>query len=201
MKTLLPALLLMVLFSIDAHTQITTPVLRANFRCACRSPFQFQGRGSPALAGLTTLLRWKVRNNSFAGHFEIERSSDGKYLTLAGRMDMVSSSSLAGSYSFNKTLANDPSVVYYRVVLINKDGSRQASPAIQLSASSSEQLKIYPNPTTEWLQMQLTVNRASAAKISIYNAGGRLVYSTQTSLQKGNNQLKVPGLQGKPAGT
>lgn len=31
MKTLLPALLLMVLFSIDAHTQITTPVLRANF--------------------------------------------------------------------------------------------------------------------------------------------------------------------------
>ncbi len=154
-----------------------------------------------SLAGPTTQLHWKVRNNSFAERFEIERSSDGKYFTLAGRMDMVSSSSLAGSYSFNETLTNDPSVVYYRIVLINKDGSRQVSQAIQLSASSSEQLKIYPNPTTEWLQMQLTVNRASAAKISIYNAAGRLVYSTQASLQKGSNQLKVPGLQGKPAGT
>jgi len=49
--------------------------------------------------------------------------------------------------------------------------------------------------------MQLITGRASAAKINIYNSDGNLVYSTQSNLQKGNNQLKVSGLQGKPAGT
>lgn len=156
-------------------------------------------RGS--LAGTTALLQWKVRNNAFAQRFEIERSSDSKYFVPAGRVDMASSASLSGSYSFNETLINNSSAIYYRVILVNKDGSRQISPAIQLSASSSERLTIYPNPTTEWLQMQLVAARASAAKISIYNTEGSLVYTTQSSLQKGSNQLKVPGLQGRPAGT
>jgi hypothetical protein len=49
--------------------------------------------------------------------------------------------------------------------------------------------------------MQLVAARASSAKINIYNAEGSLVYTGQSNLQKGSNQLKVPGLQGKPAGT
>ncbi|MGN6292767.1 MAG: T9SS type A sorting domain-containing protein [Chitinophagaceae bacterium] len=154
-----------------------------------------------SLTGTTASLHWKVRNNSFAQRFEIERSSDGKSFTVAGRMDMVPSASLSGSYSFNETLINNSSAAYYRIVLVNKDGSRQVSPAIQLSTSSSERLTIYPNPATEWLQMQLTVARTSAAKIRIYTADGILVHSTQFNLQKGYNQLKLQGLQGKPAGT
>lgn len=159
--------------------------------------YDFKG----SLAGSAVLLQWKVRNNPFAQRFEIERSTDGKYFILAGHVDTKSFTTISGSYSFNETLTNNSSGVYYRVILVNKDGSRQVSPAIQLSASSNERLTIYPNPTSEWLQMQLTTGRASTAKINIYNAEGSLVYSTQSYLQKGSNQLKVSGLQGKPVGT
>jgi len=81
----------------------------------------------------TTLLKWTTSQENNLSYFEIDRSADGSFFTELGNVTPRGNTSSTTNYTFtdpgNRTVQN----FYYRLKIVNLDGSFRYSGAVSYS--------------------------------------------------------------------
>lgn len=170
--------------------------------CATLSSNLIDFRG--LFADNKTKLSWKVLSDGQVQYFEIQRSLDGINFTTVGQVDAQSSAPASAAYTY----IDVPDIkgiqkIYYRIKLVNKNGSTaKYSNIISIVFATNEEgkLTVFPNPVKDILEIQLYSKSATKVKIEIFESSGRLIHSSTTTVQKGNNVITMDELTNQPRG-
>jgi hypothetical protein len=109
----------------------------------------------------SNILHWQTAGEENFSHYLIERSFNGKDFTTIGKVDGANQNSYAyADLSFSNYNAK---FFYYRLKMVDKDGTFSLSRMVSLSANGSAAIaKIYPNPAKNLLM----VNAEDASEIN-----------------------------------
>ncbi len=124
----------------------------------------------------TATLIWKTTSMSVAHSFTIQRSSDGSHFEdiyqQDGQMNYI------GWYSF---IDKNPikNVGYYRILLTEKSGDLSLSKMerVDLNNTDNDEVIIYPNPFTNYIEIERTKAQKEEVQIELYDYTGRKLYA------------------------
>jgi hypothetical protein len=108
-------------------------------------------------ADKTAILNWKTADERNVSHFEIERSMDSKGWEKVGsqKAGIAVGYGNTEGYTFTDAKAFDKTnAPFYRLKMMDNDGSFTYSPVRQVRTDKAMGLKIYPNPAKSFLQVE-----------------------------------------------
>ncbi len=139
------------------------------------------------------LLRWQATQETDFKQYIIERSANGRDFTAIG---IIAGQNLA-NYNFNDNNLPTVKVVYYRLKLMDKDGSSTFSKTAALRLNGVSGAFIYPNPNSGRFTLQLQNAFTEPATLFLADAAGRQLM--QLPIVKGQQILSINAGQ-LPAG-
>ena len=139
-----------------------------------------------AIVNKTAKLNWTSSNEVNAKSFSIEASTDRKSFTTIGSVD---AKNVKGLNSYQFETAAPTATTYYRLKLVDKNGSFSYSSIVVLNASvATKKITIFPNPATNYITLSHTQATAGAI-VKILSANGKVV--STTAIQQGATQTTV----------
>ena len=120
-------------------------------------------------SGKNIELTWEVENEVNFSKYELECSSDG--ISFGNLSTIVANGK--STYSYLQT-TNIYSKNYYRLKLVNKDGSFSYSNVISVITNEKEQVIIYPNPAKDFITV-VSNNISPNSTLIVQDAFGRKV--------------------------
>lgn len=146
-------------------------------------------------------VSWKVAAESNMVKYEVERSTDGRNFTKIGEVASQNSTQ-AITYSFLDVNPNN-AVNFYRLRLIDLDGSRKYSTIVRVDISGTNTgISIYPNPVLE-KQVTVQLNNLSRGtyQLAFYNSMGQIIFHQSITHEGGsvNKYITLPSTV--PSGT
>lgn len=139
------------------------------------------------------LLQWETANEHNTSHFEVERSIDAQNFEKAGSVNTNNSSGNA-RYSFIDKDADKQasSILYYRLKIVDKDGSISYSQVISLTISpASIPVVIYPNPVNDVLNFRITMPKESQVLIQVTDMNGRVMFQQNKFIRNGTDDILI----------
>ena len=123
-----------------------------------------------------THLKWSTATESNNNFFTIERSSDGINYIVLGTLDGAGNSLQTLNYSyFDQTPFEGTN--YYRLKQTDFDGQFEYSKIIAVQCDNEiMEVKVYPNPVTNELTIEMPGNNESV-KFIIINSMGAIIYN------------------------
>lgn len=178
----------------------TVQVLPFN-TCTTLSSNLFDFRG--VLTDNITKLSWKLLSDGQVKYFEVERSFDGVNFSTIDRVETHPYSSGSNPYYYQDILdkVNSPNV-YYRIKLVNVQGTNKYSNIINvpLKMAGQGKVSIFPNPVKDILQIHVDAKTSGKIKVEIFDLSGKLIHVSSTSVQRGNNVISIDQLKEQPRG-
>lgn len=139
----------------------------------------------------TASIKWTTSGNSTEKYFEIERSNDGiVYNKIAEIPSKKANNGTAKEYSFSDKQTTSGEY-YYRIRMIDVDGSSSFSPTNKISYenNSLQQINLYPNPVNNQLFFSNTKGFTAAIIVDFL---GKIIL--EQTVQTGNNILELDNL-------
>jgi photosystem II stability/assembly factor-like uncharacterized protein len=128
-------------------------------------------------------LTWQVADEKEVKYYVIERSFDGKIFVSLTQHNkgIFSTTDEAPQYGTN----------YYRLKIVGNDNSITYSPikVVIFEGLKSNNFKIYPNPTSDRLNIEFIAERPQTVELELMNVNGQIVYSYKLDGTVGNNRL------------
>lgn len=137
--------------------------------------------------GRDNLLQWITATELNTAYFVLERSYDGFNFVEVAR-ERATNTTVTHSYS--KIDANAPNKAYYRLRIMDNDGTFAFSPNIivlERTKTGSGFTNVYPNPTTTGLTVEFTANEASNVTFSLIDAIGQVLFTQVLPATEGDN--------------
>ena len=132
-------------------------------------------------------LSWNSAAEQNVEKFEIEKSVDGSFFSKVGCLNAVGQGGNKYHYEDITPLSG---TTYYRLRLIDKDGSHSYSKVIAIGVNSNTNpIILYPNPAKDILKVIGT----DITRLEVFDNSGRVVYS-QSFKQESNPCISVNGL-------
>jgi hypothetical protein len=155
------------------------------------SLIKFNGQKVDVAANLV----WSTVSEKNSSVFNIERSFDSKEFETIGVMDARGNSNSLVNYSFNDETAfiSNPEVVYYRLKMIDRDGSFEYSKTIAVRAEDETKtpvVKVYPNPFNSEVIVENVPTETK--EIKLLDLSGRVVFIQKISNAEGTVQVILP---------
>ncbi|RYY69753.1 MAG: T9SS type A sorting domain-containing protein [Chitinophagaceae bacterium] len=148
------------------------------------------------VSGTAHLVKWVTSEEINTKHFEVQRSANGSQFFTAGISMPAGNPSAGAAYGFR---VEDPWTGnnFYRLKIVDNDGSVEYSSIVLLKNETAFQLSIFPNPTADILHVRLPVMaNTPPVKAVLYDANGKML--NQLVLKTGSlNDIPVSHL---PAG-
>jgi hypothetical protein len=110
-------------------------------------------------------LEWKTEGMESTASFEVQRSADSKEYTAIGNIHAGTLSSATYNFNDNAPLAGKS---YYRLRIINADGSFTYSSVVMIKSSGEITITVWPNPAQNFIKLN-----ASVAGVVITDATGK----------------------------
>lgn len=134
---------------------------------------------SGARRGEDALLNWSISEEPNNKEFSVERTLDKSGLWQQAGV-VPSTGGLSKSYEFKDR--NVPQAdVFYRIKQTDRDGRYTYSSVIVLGRRPEKGIRLsqnVPNPVHGFTSIEYTLDRASAVKLTVYDAAGRRVFET-----------------------
>jgi len=145
-------------------------------------------------------LRWATESESNSDHFNIQRSKDGVSFENIGSHVAQGNTTVTTHYTFDdENPFEGPN--YYRLELVNTDGSITHSSTILLViASDGLGYNFYPNPTNDVVFYQYEAKQKQNLRIEVLDVLGKQIISKDVISVLGTNNIPVD-LTAFPAGT
>lgn len=136
--------------------------------------------------GGKAVLDWVTAEETGFSHFVVEKSPDAKAFTAIGE---VSAKGSGNSYGF--TTDQTEALVYYRLTMVDTDGSSAPSKIIPVALDDSQSpvFMVYPNPTADYLQIKYN----EGGTVRIVDISGNQIKSQQ--LESGVSVIDVRNLR------
>jgi hypothetical protein len=129
----------------------------------------------------------------------VERSANGNDFVAIGNLQQ-GEDNFKGAHTFydnNRTLGKN----YYRLKIMDKDGSKQLSKVVLIqSVSESQNIRIYPNPAGNTVLLQASsIQYKGIMQFQLRNTNGQTVFRVQVPVDNNNVQQYI-NLTGLPGG-
>ena len=143
----------------------------------------------------TNELKWNTQSEENSSVFEVERSTDSENFERLGIVSAAGNSAEAITYNFSDV---DPAtgVSYYRLKMVDLDGTYEYSEIVQIKRTGKSAIKIYPNPFTQNISIQLSALESGTAQFAIFDITGKQMMTQEIEIQSGvsNIDLKLGSL-------
>lgn len=142
-------------------------------------------------------VNWLVGSEHNVSHYNLERSIDGNNFELIATINAAGNSQDQLNYSYDDYNVLRNQLYYYRYRVFDYDGTAEYSPIVQgllnetSNLFSSEAISIYPNPSTDQMNINIASNKERFINVSVYNAIGQLVLDKNSNIQPGNSILPI----------
>ena len=145
-------------------------------------------------------VEWETDRESNNHSFIVERSTNGsdfdKIVQMPAKGDMETPTRYATT-DLEPYLGQN----YYRLKILNVDGSFHYSHTVAVFIKSFAQPRLYPNPVRDELHLFLGENRSEAAHVRIFDQLGRVVFSGELSLENGEMQMSTDNMNIREGGS
>jgi hypothetical protein len=141
-------------------------------------------------------LNWATATEKNSSHFEVERSFDAKNFKGIGKVKSNGNSASVKNYAFTDEQAfmNNEAVVYYRLKMIDRDGSFEYSNTISIANNNEEvnlaDVKVFPNPFNN--DLYIDYKAASNETVALRDMSGRVIYTQFLNSADMVHQLNIP---------
>jgi endonuclease I len=142
-----------------------------------------------ALKGSDVVLQWQAASETNFSRYEVERSKNGKDYKQVGTVPPGSSR----SYQFTDDVRNLSGRVYYRLRMVDADGSSRYSAVYSLNLPVNLRFQLYPNPASTRVTIELG-SRPFSGTLEIADQNGRVLHSQRLVQQSGRVLLPVSNL-------
>ncbi len=135
------------------------------------------------------LLQWITDNEINTDKYIVERSTDGINYQAIGTVTAFNSNN-KNNYSFTD-LQPLPGIIFYRLKLIDKNGSFLYSPVRKINFNNAgDDITVYPNPVVD--AVVFIASSANASLAILFDAAGKTIRPFK--LTGRNNSLDVSGI-------
>jgi PQQ-dependent dehydrogenase (s-GDH family) len=141
---------------------------------------------------LSALLNWKTQTEINIAGFDVERSTDGNVYSKIEYQKAAGNTSNATSYSLtdNEAVNQQALILYYRLKVIDKDGSYNYSSIITITLPVTKaSITIAPNPVQNDLKASIISPITGNVTLRIFDNAGRLILQTASFVRKGCNSF------------
>ncbi len=142
------------------------------------------------------LLSWQTVQELNSHYFTIQKSYDNRQFSDIGKVYSAGNSSVSKNYNFtdeNPSYFEKP--IYYRLVMVDKDGSKEYSPIenVILKSTATFIKSIYPNPLKSGgtLYIDFVSKENETVSIRLIDHNGKMIKSIQNPVLKGSNILNI----------
>ncbi len=144
-------------------------------------------------------LRWVVTEELQLSRYELERSLDGiSYQKVATKQ--AANSMIMITYTHNDPVSIGASEYYYRLKIIDHDGSFTYSSVVFIRAASKTKISVLNNPFRDIIILQYSTARDQKISVALYNSGGALIRRQDYNATAGSGAYTLFGFDNLPAG-
>jgi hypothetical protein len=136
-------------------------------------------------------ISWTTTNESAAKTFFVQKSSDAIHWANVSQPISANDSLQSNNYSWNDH-ATSASIIYYRILQINKDDESVYSSIVTLKNSNDAQLVIFPNPVSSILFIN-SGNAKMITSVNLFSNDGKQISLAQ-NLNTTNCNLNTSSL-------
>ncbi|WP_207497294.1 pectinesterase family protein [Aridibaculum aurantiacum] len=140
--------------------------------------------------GQNAQLSWSTKNEYDMHRYVVERSTNGTNYKTQGTV--IASNNISSIYNFTDVMPATVASFYYRLKMVNKDGSFAYSPVARLILRKNGSLSVYPNPVAN----ALTIVHApvTEGQVEIYSLDGKKVLTAIAEKNSSQTTLDVSRL-------
>lgn len=139
--------------------------------------------------GNNVVLTWKTAQEQNSSHFDIERSADGIRWLVIGNLPAAGNSNTEMSYSFTDIMPMQNG--FYRIAEHDLNGRVQYSSISRALCGATDEIKLWPNPVSDRLSINIVTGNESTAVIRVFDSKGALIKMVRATVLPGSNQLSV----------
>lgn len=146
------------------------------------------------------VLNWQTATEINSSHFNLERSFDGVNFKAITTIAATGNNNAGSNYSYVDAGVTglDMPVIYYRLKMVDKDGSQQYSRIIVFNIQKNGwDIELLPNPVNSVIRL-VSSSSITKADITVTDVSGKIVSRLKNNLVAGQ-VLQVPVAQ-LPAG-
>jgi hypothetical protein len=141
----------------------------------------------------TNIVAWTTSNEVNCSHFNVQHSTDGVNYKTISRVDSkapLGQSAIDINYSL---VDNNPKMGYnyYRLEQVDLDGQKHMSRVVYVYWSDLKSVNIYPNPVTDFFNVEIESQKAAIIEIKVTDATGKLLKTIKSNVLAGVNKLNV----------
>jgi len=154
----------------------------------------------------SVLLNWKTENEINTSHFAIERSIDGNRFIGIGNVSANgrnnTGSSFSYSYTDNDAINQSSQRLYYRLKMIDIDGTYKYSNIVSISLPlTTGKLTISPNPVINEVKVTIASPADGRAQWKLMDNVGRIILKGSENVKKGAGNNFTINMNKLSAGT
>ena len=137
--------------------------------------------------GNSNLVKWSSEDESNLNTYQVQRSiGDNSFTDLKNGRIVAKNNTTNTAYSFTDNNPA-PGYNYYRLKITETTGRISYSPValVKNNKPGTTHLKVFPNPSSDYLQIEVKSMQNNKAFVSVINSGGAIMHSGQYGF---NNQ-------------
>ena len=144
------------------------------------------------LKNTTATISWQSLNEKEVVEYVIERSTNGTSYTEISTIKALNNAA-ANNYKWQDASISN-GVNYYRIKMIMANGSVQYSAVLIVKDNAKNGLSVFPNPAIAGRPFNVTFNadKADNFVFNLYDMNGKIVSTSKTYINAGQNVLSVP---------
>jgi hypothetical protein len=144
-------------------------------------------------------VHWKVSQEVNLLNYTIERSFDGFSFTKIGE-EQPNHSLQTSTYHFLDRYTGNESVIYYRLKIINRDGTYFYSEIVVIRNDTKNNIRVLTNPFKEELRIEYQLVNKKMLLIQLHDIQGKLMTSKKITPATENGIYSFNGLANVAAG-
>ena len=165
------------------------------------SPLEIKlGSFTARLKDVDVALAWNVFEEKNIVNYSLERSVNGSEFETIGLI--TASGNTSYSYSDNGIAEKHKgSFIFYRLKITEMDGKQTYSSTVSVKTENFDEIiKVFPNPFTKEVNIELNADASGSALIKLTDALGRVVVNDTRFVQPGLNKMPLYELEELPSG-
>lgn len=127
-------------------------------------------------------LIWKTALEIDSEYFDIQHSIDARSFKSIGKILAKSDKENEQTYKFTHINYDDFHINYYRLKMVDKDGSFTYSKIQSIEGVSKSSLKLSPNPTTDEVFIAAK-NLSNIISVKVLDLEGKVVYKSDSVIE------------------
>lgn len=145
-------------------------------------------------------LHWATASERNTSHFSIERSIDGVDFKEIGNISGSGDGEITRQYNY-QDLNPQNGINYYRLKIVDHDGSFEYSNIEVVKFEESPSIQIYPNPVEKVFQINGFQQEEDKVFLEVFDRNGQLIYFRNISVNNGQLELSIDEINTQTSGT